>query len=321
MMLAQQGTIDGAIQDNGAVAAEFKYDGSRFQFHRVGDRYALYSRKLEEVTHALPDIIEQLLAATTHDVILDGEAIAIAHGRPMPFQQVLRRFRRKYDVEEMKGEIELVPHIFDILYLDGRTLIDLPLSERRKFLEGAVTAHVAPQTVSEDPGVISTLYHQALGAGHEGLMLKVPSSPYTPGVRGKNWVKIKPEVDTLDLAVIGADWGEGKRAHYFGSFLLACQDRGTLVPLSKVATGFSDEQLAEVYDLLKDRIISRAGKEVTFEPFLVFEVGYSELQKSPNYPGGFALRFPRFIRVRDDKGIDEIEALDSIRERYRRQGK
>jgi DNA ligase 1 len=321
MMLAQQGTIDAAIHDNGAVAAEFKYDGSRFQFHRVGDRYALYSRKLEEVTHALPDIIEQLLAATTHDVILDGEAIAIADGRPMPFQQVLRRFRRKYDVEEMKGEIVLLPHVFDILYLDGRTLIDMPLSERRTFLEKAVTAHVAPQTVSDNPDVISALYDNALDAGHEGLMLKVPSSPYTPGVRGKNWIKIKPEVDTLDLAVIGADWGEGKRAHYFGSFLLACQDQGTLVPLSRVATGFSDEQLAEVYDLLKDRVISHAGKEVTFEPLLVFEVGYSELQKSPNYPGGFALRFPRFIRVRDDKSIDEIETLESIQERYRRQGK
>jgi DNA ligase-1 len=239
----------------------------------------------------------------------------------MPFQQVLRRFRRKYDVEEMKGKIELLPHIFDILYLDGRTLIDLPLSERRKYLEMAMTAHVAPQTVSDDPDVISTLYTRALEAGHEGLMLKVPSSPYTPGVRGKNWIKIKPEVDTLDLAVIGADWGEGKRAHYFGSFLLACQDQGALVPLSKVATGFSDEQLAEVYDLLKDRVISRAGKEVTFEPSLVFEVGYSELQKSPNYPGGFALRFPRFIRIREDKGIDEIETLESIQERYRRQGK
>jgi DNA ligase-1 len=321
MMLAQQGTIEGAIQDNGEVAAEFKYDGSRFQFHRVGGRKALYSRKLEDVTHALPDIIEQLLAATTHDVILDGEALATREGRPMPFQQVLRRFRRKYGVDEMREEIQLVPHVFDILYLDGKTLIDMPLSERRKFLEGAVSEHVAPQTVSADPAVIDRLYQEALDAGHEGLMLKVPSSPYTPGVRGKNWIKIKPEVDTLDLAVLGADWGEGKRAHYFGSFLLACQDRGELVPLSKVATGFSDEQLAEIYDLLKDHVIAESGKEVKFEPFMVVEVGYSELQKSPNYPAGFALRFPRFIRIRDDKGIDEIETLESIQERYRRQSK
>ena len=150
-------------------------------------------------------------------------------------------------------------------------------------------------------------------------MLKVLTSPYTPGQRGKNWIKIKPEVDTLDLAVIGAEWGEGKRAHVFGSFLVACQDNGKLVPLSRVATGFSDDQLAEVYDLLKDRVISTAGKEVRFEPELVFEVGYAEIQASQTYEGGFALRFPRFMRIRDDKDIPEIETLDSIRDRYQRQ--
>jgi DNA ligase-1 len=150
-------------------------------------------------------------------------------------------------------------------------------------------------------------------------MLKVPGSPYTPGVRGKNWIKIKPEVDTLDLAVIGADWGEGKRAHLFGSFLLACQDQGNLLPLSKVATGFSDEQLQEIYALLSDRVISQSGKEVRFEPGMVIEVGYSEIQRSPNYETGFALRFPRFIRIRDDKSIDEIETLESIRDRYVKQ--
>ena len=152
-------------------------------------------------------------------------------------------------------------------------------------------------------------------------MIKVPASPYSPGQRGKNWIKIKPEVDTLDLAVIGAEWGEGKRAHVFGSFLVACQDEGKLIPLSRVATGLSDEQLAEVYELLKDKVIKKSGKEVTFEPGLVFEVGYSELQVSPTYEAGFALRFPRFIRIRDDKDISDIETLDSIRERYQRQSK
>jgi DNA ligase-1 len=321
MMLAQQGTIPGVIAENGAIAAEYKYDGSRFQFHRSGKTTRLYSRKLEDVTGAMPDVIAQLSRATGHDVILDGEVIAIADGRPLPFQTVLRRFRRKYGIEDMQKEIRMVPNVFDILYLDGRTLIDLPFSERRKALEGALSAHIAPQTVSDDPAVIDRMYHEALDAGHEGLMLKVLSSAYTPGIRGKNWIKIKPEVDTLDLAVIGADWGEGKRAHFFGSFLLACQDHGELVPVSKVATGFSDEQLAEVYDILKDRVISRSGKEVSFEPFMVFEVGYSEIQKSPNYEGGYALRFPRFIRIRDDKGIEDIDTLDGIAERYRNQAR
>ena len=319
MMLAQAGTIPDMIKEHGEIAAEFKYDGSRFQFHKRGNWCRMYSRRLEDVTGALPDVIEQLLGATDHDVILDGEVIAINGDRPMPFQSVLRRFRRRHDVAEASVAIKLVPHVFDILYLDGETLIDLPLSERRKKLESVIHFFIAPQVVSADQTVIGQTYQAALDAGHEGLMLKVLSSPYSPGQRGKNWIKIKPEVDTLDLAVIGAEWGEGKRAHVFGSFLVACQDQGKLIPLSRVATGFSDEQLAEVYDLLKDSVTAKSGKEVTFEPVLVFEVGYSELQVSPTYQGGFALRFPRFVRIRDDKGISEIETLESIRDRYQRQ--
>jgi DNA ligase 1 len=319
MMLAQQGSIAGMIEEHGEIAAEFKYDGSRFQFHKKGNWARLYSRRLEDITGALPDVIQQLLGATEHDVILDGEVIAVKDGKPMPFQSVLRRLRRRHDIAEAQEAIEMVPNIFDILWLDGETLIDLPFTERRKRLESVVTQFIAPQIQSGLEEEITKTYDAALAAGHEGIMIKVPSSPYTPGQRGKNWIKIKPEVDTLDLAVIGAEWGEGKRAHVFGSFLVACQDTGTLVPLSRVATGFSDEQLAEVYDLLKESVIRTAGKEVTFEPSLVFEVGYAELQASQNYEGGFALRFPRFIRIRDDKDLTDIETIESIRERYKRQ--
>jgi DNA ligase-1 len=321
MMLAQQGTIADMVAEHGIVAAEFKYDGSRFQFHKKGNWCRMYSRRLEDVTGALPDVITQLLASTTHDVILDGEVIAIMDNKPMPFQSVLRRFRRRHDIEEAQQAIEMVPNVFDILYLDGETLIDLPFSKRREHLEQVVTIHVAPQVVSSDQTVIEKTYRDALAAGHEGIMLKVRDSPYTPGQRGKYWIKIKPAVDTLDLAVIGAEWGEGKRAHLFGSFLVACKNQGNLIPLSRVATGFSDDQLAEVYDLVKDKVISTTGKEVKFEPELVFEVGYSEIQISPTYEGGFALRFPRFIRIRDDKDVTDIETLDGIRERFRRQSK
>ncbi len=319
MMLAQQGSIADMIEEHGAIAAEYKYDGSRFQFHKKGNWARLYSRRLEDVTGALPDVIQQLLGATDHDVILDGEVIAIKDGKPMPFQSVLRRFRRRHDVAEATEAIELVPNVFDILWLDGETMIDLPLTERRKRLESVLTMYIAPQVVSGDAAEIEKTYTDALAAGHEGIMIKVPTSPYSPGQRGKNWIKIKPEVDTLDLAVIGAEWGEGKRAHAYGSFLVACQDEGKLIPLSRVATGFSDEQLAEVYGLLKDTVIAKSGKEVTFEPSLVFEVGYAELQASTNYDAGFALRFPRFIRLRDDKDLTDIETLDSIRGRYKRQ--
>lgn len=321
MMLAQQGTIHDMITEHGQIAAEFKYDGSRFQFHKKGNWARLYSRRLEDVTAALPDVIEKLISSTSHDVILDGEVIAIKDNKPMPFQSVLRRFRRRHDIAEAQDAVELVPNVFDILYLDEETLIDLPLDERRKRLESAVTMYIAPQVVSSDPQEIERTYKAALDAGHEGIMIKVPASPYSPGQRGKQWIKIKPEVDTLDLAVIGGEWGEGKRAHVFGSFLVACQDSGKLIPLSRVATGFSDEQLSEVYELLKDRVVKKAGKEVSFEPELVFEVGYAELQVSPTYEGGFALRFPRFVRIRDDKDIADVETLDSIRQRYERQTK
>lgn len=319
MMLAQQGAIADMITEQGEIAAEYKYDGSRFQFHKKGNWARMYSRRLEDVTGALPDVIAQLLGATDHDVIIDGEVIAIKNGKPMPFQSVLRRLRRRHGVAEATEAVELVPNVFDILWLDGETLIDLPLTERRKKLESVLKMFIAPQVVSSDALEIEKTYINALVAGHEGIMIKVPGSPYSPGQRGKNWIKIKPEVDTLDLAVIGAEWGEGKRAHAFGSFLVACQHEGKLIPLSRVATGFSDEQLAEVYGLLKDTVITKSGKEVTFEPSLVFEVGYSELQASTNYDGGFALRFPRFIRIRDDKDITDIETLDSIRDRYKRQ--
>ncbi len=150
-MLAQQGTIPDMIQEHGQIAAEFKYDGSRFQFHKKGNWARLYSRRLEDVTAALPDVIEKLITSTTHDVILDGEVIAIKDDKPMPFQSVLRRFRRRHDIAEAQDAIEMVPNVFDILYLDGETLIDLPLEKRRERLESVVNRYIAPQVVSSDP--------------------------------------------------------------------------------------------------------------------------------------------------------------------------
>jgi len=301
------------------VAVEYKYDGSRFQFHKVGDVCRIYSRRLEDVTESLPDIVALLREATDHDVILDGEAVAVRDGRPMPFQYVIRRFRRKHEVDAMMEKIELVPRVFDILYLDGETLMDRPFSERRNALEGALREHVTPQFRVTDAAAAEAIYAAALDLGHEGVMVKVLDSPYTPGVRGRIWVKVKPGVETLDLAVVGAEWGEGRRAGMFGSFLLAVQDQGRLLPVGKVATGITDEVLAELYALFKDRVIARSGKEVTLEQGVVFEVGYSEVQTSPNYESGYALRFPRFVRVREDKSVDEAETLDSLAERYVRQ--
>ena len=161
MMLAQQGTITEMIRDHGNIAAEFKYDGTRFQFHKEGNRVKMYSRRLEDVTAALPDVIKLLREATDHDVILDGEVIAIKDGKPMPFQSVLRRFRRRHDVAEAAEAVELVPNVFDILYLDGETLIDLTLMERRKNLEQVLTSYIAPQLVSGDSKAVEKTYNAA----------------------------------------------------------------------------------------------------------------------------------------------------------------
>ncbi|MBP2134542.1 DNA ligase-1 [Methanomicrobium sp. W14] len=317
MMLAKQGSISEIVEEEGSVAAEFKYDGTRFQFHKKGGECRIYSRKLEDVTEAIPDVAKMLLSSTQENVILDGEVIAVDNGRPLPFQYVLRRFRRKHDIAGHMESLKLVPNVFDIIYINGETLIDTPFSKRREILDTNVKDFVAPQIVSGDTDYIESFYRSALDNGHEGIMVKSLSAHYTPGIRGKDWIKIKPAVDTIDLAVTGAEWGEGKRAHMFGSFLLACRDeRGGLIPVSKVATGISDDMLAELYSLLKESVISESGNSVRFEPELVFEVGYSEIQKSPNYDAGYALRFPRFIRLRDDKAIDEIETLASIEERF-----
>ncbi|MDD4127412.1 MAG: ATP-dependent DNA ligase [Methanomicrobium sp.] len=317
MMLAKQGKIADMIGEQGKIAAEYKYDGTRFQFHKKDGICRIYSRKLEEVTDAIPDVAEMLLSSTDHDIILDGEVIAIDNGRPLPFQYVLRRFRRKHDIASHIKSIKLVPNIFDIISVDGRTLIDEPFSKRREILEKSVKQYVAPQIVSDDIEYIESFYKKALEDGHEGIMIKSLSAHYTPGVRGKEWIKIKPAVDTIDLAVVGAEWGEGKRAKLFGSFLLACRsETGEFLKVSKVATGISDDMLLILYDLLKDSVISESKNTVTFEPEIVFEVGYAEIQKSPTYDAGYALRFPRFIRLRDDKGTDEIETISSIDERF-----
>ncbi|MDD1729755.1 MAG: ATP-dependent DNA ligase [Methanospirillum sp.] len=316
MMLARQGTISQVISDSGAIAVEYKYDGARFQFHKKGGDARMYSRRLEEVTDALPDVVSMLLGATDHDLILDGEVIAVKDDRPMPFQTVLKRFRRKHGVADAVDAITLVPNVFDILYLDGEMLLDRPFSERREILTRVLQMYATPQLVSDDPAAIEAYYQHALDDGHEGVMLKLLGSRYTPGMRGKDWVKIKPEVDTLDLVVVGAEWGEGKRAHVYGSFLVAARQDDRLVPVSRVATGLSDDQLTRLYETLKDTIMHTEEKMVYFEPALVFEIGYSEIQQSPNYEGGFALRFPRFVQVRDDKDIREANTLEDIRERY-----
>ncbi|MEL4305387.1 ATP-dependent DNA ligase [Methanococcoides sp. LMO-2] len=325
MMLAQvTPTIETAISDLGVVAVEWKFDGARVQIHKDGDNINIFSRRLENVTGSLPDIVQAVKDHVKADTaILEGEAVAVdEHGNPRAFQDILKRFRRKYDVETTVREIPLTLNLFDLLYLNDEILIDMPLTDRRDALVDCVEntngIRVDEQVLTKDPEKVNEIYSAALAAGHEGVMIKNPDAPYSPGKRGKNWLKKKPIMETLDLVVVGAEWGYGRRANLIGSYALACfdPDAGDFLPIGKVATGFSDEQLAELTDLLSDLIVVESGREIELKPEVVFEVAFEEIQKSTNYESGYALRFPRLVNVRDDKSPEEAETLERIESIY-----
>jgi len=329
-MLAQAGTVTEALDDWGTAAVEWKYDGARVQVHYDGEEVALFSRNMEEVTDPLPEVVEFVEGALDVPAIVDGEVVAVAEdGSPLPFQEILRRFRRKHDVAQAREDVAVELHAFDCLHADGEDLLDAPLTERHDRLR-AVLGDVAPDAaadlvISDDPGEIETVEAAALEAGHEGIMLKNPESAYTPGRRGKNWLKRKPDVETLDLVVTGAEWGEGRRANLLGTFLLAARSgEGTastddgFETIGKVATGITDEELEELTDLLEPHVRSEDGADLDIEPAVVFEVGYEEIQPSPTYSSGYALRFPRFLGVRDDKDpadADSVERVERLADR------
>lgn len=326
MMLAQNAeSAKEAVDEIGEVAVEWKFDGSRVQVHYSNGKISVYSRRLENVTNAIPEIVEAVKRNIEEGVILDGEIIAVRDGKPMPFQDVLRRFRRKHDVSKIMEKISLQVYFFDILYKD-RELINLPLKERRKILEDVVNedevVKIAEQVVTKDPKKIEDVFRAAIEAGHEGAMIKDPNSPYVPGKRGKHWLKLKGVMETLDLVVVGGEWGEGKRSKWFSSFELACRDdKGRLLKVGKVATGFTDEDLEELTETFKPLILRQVGKKVDFIPKYVFEVAYQEIQKSPKYESGYALRFPRFVRIREDKGVEDIDTVGRIEQLFAKQQK
>ncbi len=330
-MLAQNAASvkDALIEMGGEAAFEIKYDGARVQVHRDGDNVIIYSRRLENVTRSIPEIVEAVKASLKPSrVIVEGELVAVGeNGRPRPFQYVLRRFRRKYNIEEMIEKIPLELNLFDILYIEGESLIDTPFRERRKRLEESVNESekikLAEQLVTKKVEEAEKFYKRALELGHEGLMAKKLDAVYEPGNRGKKWLKIKPTMENLDLVIISAEWGEGRRAHLLGSFLVAVYDpqSGEFLPVGKVGSGFTDEDLIEFTKMLKPLIKREEGKFVEIEPKVVIEVTYQEIQKSPKYKSGFALRFPRFVALREDKSPEEADTIDRIAQLYELQEK
>ena len=314
-MLAQTGTVSEALESWERVGVETKYDGARVQVHFDGESATLYSRNMEDVTDPLPEIVAFVEDELAAPAIVDGEVVAVdADGNPRPFQDVLRRFRRKHDVAKARENVRLRLHAFDCLHADGEDLLDHPLVDRHDRLETILEASAAISDlwIGDDPEAIADIEREALAAGHEGIMLKDPEWAYTPGKRGKHWLKRKPDVETLDCVVTGAEWGEGRRAQLLGTFELSVRNGDGFETIGKVATGITDEQLEDLTALLEPHIRKETGTDVDLEPAVVFEVGYEEIQSSPTYSSGYALRFPRFLGLREDKDPDDADTLERV---------
>ncbi len=315
-MLAQTAEQVGDALERFQVAAlEYKLDGARVQVHRVGEDVRVYTRRLNDVSAAVPELVEQVRALPAREIVLDGEALALrADGRPQPFQVTMRRFGRRLEVNKMRQELPLSAYFFDILYLDGSGLVDLPTRERLEALDGAVPGElIVPRSVTDDAGSAEEFLKRALGAGHEGIMAKALDAPYEAGRRGRSWLKLKP-AHTLDLVVLAAEWGSGRRKGWLSNLHLGARDpqSGGFVMLGKTFKGMTDETLEWQTRKLHELEVSRDAYTVYVRPELVVEIAFDGVQASPNYPGGLALRFARLKRYRPDKAADQADTIDAV---------
>jgi len=328
MLAASAPDIAAALGRISPAAAEWKIDGIRIQVHRVGDRVAVFTRTLEDITARVPEIAEAALSLRVSAAVLDGEAVALApDGRPRPFQVTAARTASQVDVGRQRAETPLSPFLFDLLHLNGADLIDTPASERHQLLSQVVpVAMLTPRIVTDDPAVAQDFFADAVARGHEGVVLKSLDSPYRAGRRGSEWIKVKPR-HTLDLVILAAEWGHGRRRGVLSNLHLGARDpdTGGLVMLGKTFKGLTDEMLAwQTTRLLEladpplrdgeheDR--REAFGVVRVRPELVVEIAFDGVQASRRYPGGLALRFARVIRFRPDKNPAEADTIGAVRE-------
>ena len=305
----------------GRTALEYKYDGARIQLHRDGDRVAIWTRGFSEVTASLPDVVEiarrDLRGAP---FILDGEVVALdPAGRPLPFQELMRRFRRVHGVAALAREMPLALCLFDCLVAEGRPLVDASY-ERRWDALAAVTGgrYLTERVIVESVGAGRAFFAQALAAGHEGVMAKDLAGPYEPGSRGKRWFKLK-EAQTVDCVIVAVDRGSGRRAGWLSNYHLAVRDGDGFADVGKTFKGLTDQQFREMTERLWALAVADDGYTVRVRPEVVVEIAYNEIQKSPTYPSGFALRFARITHLRDDKVPGQATTLDELRALYEQQ--
>ena len=308
----------------GPFALEHKLDGARVQIHSWPFGVRIWSRRLNEITRSLPEVIETIGRLAGRRAIFDGEVIAIdPGGRPLAFQDVMRRFGRVREVERMRAERPVRLFVFDLIGLDGNLLIDEPYERRYAALAGLAESagleragRIIPDSIADG----TQFFARAIADGYEGVMAKALASPYTPGARGRGWLKIK-QARTLDLTIVAAEWGYGRRHGWLSNYHLAARDpnRGGFVEVGKTFKGLTDEDFREMTDrLLALKIEERRGV-VVVRPEIVVEVAYSDIQRSPQYDGGMALRFARIVGVRSDKSTDEADTIDAVAAAFDRQ--
>jgi DNA ligase-1 len=304
-----------ALAELGEAALEYKLDGARIQAHKSGDEVVVYSRRANDVTAAVPEVVQAVRALPAQNLILDGEVLSLsADGRPQPFQVSMRRFGRKLDVERLMAELPMTPFWFDLLYLNGGPLVDE--SQGKRFAELARLApsqNMIPSLVTADAARAEHFLHDALGRGHEGIMAKARLSGYAAGARGQSWLKIK-QARTLDLVILAAEWGNGRRRGFLSNLHLGARDaeKGGFAMLGKTFKGLTDEMLVwQTQELLKLEV-ARDEYTVYVEPKLIVEIAFNEIQVSPRYVSGLALRFARVKRYRTDKSAMEADTFETV---------
>lgn len=300
---------------------ELKLDGVRVQVHKLGEEVRVYSRQGYEVTAAVPEIPQLIRSIPVADLVLDGEVLALRpDGRPHPFQTSMRRFGRRIDVASLCAELPLHGFMFDCIQCDGAVLIDVPARERFRILSEVLPGHaLVPRVRTADVDQARAFFARALAMGHEGLMAKDPDAPYEAGARGRAWLKIKP-TQTLDLVVLAAEWGSGRRRGRLSNLHLGARDpAGGFVMLGKTFKGLTDAMLDWQTARLTELALAQEGQVVQVRPELVVEIAFNELQESSHYPGGLALRFARVKRYRPDKPPEQADGIEQVRALFRRQ--
>jgi ATP-dependent DNA ligase I len=313
--------VDEALERLERAAFEYKLDGARIQIHKGGTEVRLFTRQLQDVTGRLPELVEWAQRLPLREAVLDGEAIALrTDGKPEPFQITMRRLGRIKDVAAIRQSIPLSPFMFDALYMDGESLLSRSYEDRTRVLSAVAPEAGIPRLVTSDREEARRFLAQSLAAGHEGVVAKSLSAPYVAGQRGFHWLKLK-EATTLDLVILAAEWGNGRRQGWLSNLHLGARDpaTGQFVMLGKTFKGLTDDMLRLQTEQLLALESHREGQTVFVRPELVVEIAFSDIQESPRYPAGLALRFARVKRYRPDKSAQEADTIQTVTELFRTQ--